>query len=122
MQCAGRQVLLKHGKLQSDGPLHSSPGLVKSYHKQPILQQSKQYDLPWSCTQPTDILQALRVMGAMGNVMLKCFMKLSNGHISTMRRVLFGPLHKLCVKLSIASCCFHVYCLLQRSCTFSWHS
>lgn len=52
MRYEGCQGLLEHGKLQSDGPLHSSPGLVKSYHEQPILQQSTQHDLPWSCAQP----------------------------------------------------------------------
>lgn len=41
-----RHGLLEHGKLQSDSPLHSSPGLVEGYHEQSILQQSTQYDLP----------------------------------------------------------------------------
>ena len=71
------QGLLEHGKLQSDGPLHSSPGLVKSYHEQPILQHSAQYGYPWNCTQPIGILQALHAMRVMDNGMLKWFMKLA---------------------------------------------
>ncbi len=151
MQCEGCQGLLEHCKLQSDGPFHSSPGLVKSYHEQPILQQSTQYNLPRSCrkkrkdyafrrqcnekpsiitgcpgprscTQPTESLKALHVMRAMGNVMQKCFVKRSSGRISTMCHVLFGLLHKPSVNLRVATCCFGVVCVLQKSCTFSWHS